>query len=202
MGVSRTRNFACVVYPESAPEDWLSILKDEKVSFLASPLHELDINPTGEKKKPHYHVMIMFDNVKTSKQAEEIFDKIGGVGCEFVNSIRGYARYLCHLDNPEKARYNENEVVAYGVDYYDIIHLVTDRYAELKNIREFIQCNCITSYAALFDYCAENNDVWFRLLCDNSTYIIKEYLKSMKWELDNSKSEPQEVHNIEIVYMD
>ncbi len=184
---TRTRNYATVVYPDSAPDDWQQILSNEHINCFISPLHDRDVNPAGEKKKPHYHVMIMFDNVKTSKQAEDIFKKIGGVGCEVINSIRGYARYLCHLDNPEKARYSEDSVVAYGVDYYDIIHLVTDRYAELKNIREFIVCNCITSYAQLFDYCAENNDVWFRLLCDNSTYIIKEYIKSVKWTCDQEE---------------
>lgn len=182
---TRTRNYATVVYPESAPEDWQQILANEHISCFISPLHDKDLNPTGEPKKAHYHVMLMFDNVKTSKQAEDVFKKIGGVGCEIINSIRGYARYLCHLDNPEKVRYDENAVVAYGADYFDIIHLVTDRYAALKDIAEFIQCNCITSYAVLFDYCAKNNDTWFRLLCDNSTYIIKEYLKSMQWQIKN-----------------
>ena len=46
--------------------------------------------------------MIMYDGKKSIEQAKENFDKIGGVGCEIVNSTRGYARYLCHLDNPDK----------------------------------------------------------------------------------------------------
>ena len=100
---TRTRNFATVVYPESAPDNWQEILSEQFVPAFISPLHDNDLNPTGEVKKPHYHVMIMFDSVKTREQAQDIFNLIGGVGCEIVQSLRGYARYLCHLDNPDKA---------------------------------------------------------------------------------------------------
>ena len=97
----RTRNFATVVYPESSILNWREVLQEQFVPCFISPLHDQDVNPTGEAKKPHYHVLIMFDSVKTVEQARDIFLKIGGVGCEIVNSLRGYARYLCHLDNPE-----------------------------------------------------------------------------------------------------
>ena len=105
-GLGRTRNFATIIYEESAPENWREILSDLLIPCFISPYHDSDINPNGEPKKPHWHVLIMFDSVKTMEQAKEIFDKVGGVGCEKVNSLRGYARYLCHLDNPEKFQYN------------------------------------------------------------------------------------------------
>ena len=97
----RTRNFGCVVYPESAPENWLEVLAENKVPALVSPLHDRDVDPQDQPKKPHFHVVIMFEGPKTIEQAKEIFDPIGGVGCEVIKSIRGYVRYLCHLDNPE-----------------------------------------------------------------------------------------------------
>ena len=77
---ARFRNFATVVYPESAPEKWQETLSEQFVPAFISPLHEKDINPTGEPKKPHFHVIIMFDGIKTTEQAKEIFEKIGGVG--------------------------------------------------------------------------------------------------------------------------
>ena len=95
-GAGRTRNFATVVYPDSAPDNWQQILEEKFIPAIISPLHDSDVNPTGEPKKPHYHVLIMFDGVKTKDQAIDVFDAIHGVGCERVNSIRGYARYLCH----------------------------------------------------------------------------------------------------------
>ena len=60
----RTRNFATVVYPESAPSDWIDKLDQLHVAALISPLHNKDTNPSGEPKKPHYHVLLMFEGVK------------------------------------------------------------------------------------------------------------------------------------------
>lgn len=101
---SRTRIYGTVVYPDSAPENWKDIISSEFVPTFISPFHDSDINPDGEIKKPHYHVMVMYDGVKTKEQFEEFRNRFGGVGTEIIASKRGYARYLCHLDNPEKYR--------------------------------------------------------------------------------------------------
>lgn len=179
---TRTRNFACVVYPDSAVDNWQDVLADQFVPSFISPLHSDDINPTGEKKKEHYHVMIMFDSVKTTEQAKVIFDLIGGVGCEVVNSCRGYARYLCHLDNPEKAQYSIEDVRCLaGADYANVISLVTDKYKAIAEMVDFCDVNNIVSYAALLEYARLERFDWFRVLCDNGTVVIKEYLKSKDW---------------------
>lgn len=178
-GSGRTRNFACVVYPDSAPDDWPDILQEQFVPAFISPLHDSDINPNGEKKKKHYHVMLMFEGVKTNEQAKEIFDKIGGVGCERVNSLRGYARYLCHLDNPEKAQYNVNHVICFcGVDYMDTIGLAIDKYVAISDILDYIEEADIVNYSRLLMMCKEQRFDWFRVLCDNGSYVVKEYIKS------------------------
>lgn len=186
-GAGRTRNFATVVYPESAPADWQQILAEEFIPAFISPLHDLDENPTGEKKKEHYHVIIMFDGVKTPEQAKEVFSKIGGVGCEIVKSIRGYARYLCHLDNPEKVQYNPEEVRQLcGADYASVIGLVIDKYKAIDEIMDFIDVNQIYSYRDLLQYARKERRDWFRVLCDNGTYVILEYLKSAQWTERNT----------------
>ena len=178
----RTRNFATVVYPESAPSDWKEILSDNKVPCFISPLHDRDINPTGEPKKPHYHVMILFDNVKTTDQAQTIFSVIGGVGCEIVQSPRGYARYLCHLDNPEKAQYEPQDVTQYGgADYSATIGLATDKYKAVKEMIYWCMENDVYSYSELLEYAQEERFDWFRVLCDNGTVVMREYLKSRSW---------------------
>lgn len=178
----RTRNFATVVYPESAPENWQEILSDEFVPAFVSPLHDKDTNPGGEEKKAHWHVIIMFDSTKTIEQAEEIFSRISGVGCEKINSIRGYARYLCHLDNPEKTQYNQEDVRSMcGADYSATIGLITDKYKAISEMIDFCMSNNIYSYAILLEYCRTDRFDWFRVLCDNGTVVIKEYLKSRSW---------------------
>lgn len=182
----RFRNFATVVYPESAPEGWQDILSEFKVPCFISPLHDLDLNPTGEPKKAHFHVMIMFDGVKTEEQAKEITSSIGGVGLEIVKSIRGYARYLCHLDNPEKAQYLVDDVKSlFGADYTDIIQCPSDRYSIINEILFYVRNSDCDSFADLMDYASENQPTWFRSLCDNSAYIVKEYIKSYSWKKTN-----------------
>lgn len=185
----RYRNFATVVYPESAPEGWIDILSDLHIPSFISPLHDSDINPTGDKKKPHYHVMIMFEGVKTLEQAAEVFTQISGVGCEVVQSLRGYARYLCHLDNPDKFQYDPEQVRALcGADFYGIIGLAIDRYKAIDEMCDFCLENCIVAYSDLADYCRKERFEWWRILCDNGTYVMKEYLKSHRWKIENLKS--------------
>ena len=179
---TRSRNFATVVYPESAPEDWQSKLAECFVPAFISPLHDKDLNPTGEPKKAHYHVMVMFEGKKSDEQVKAIFNTIGGIGLEKVNSIRGYARYLCHMDNPEKAQYAPEQVRSLcGADYTGTIGLVTDKYKAIKEMIAFCRENNIVAYCDLLEYCAEERMDWFRVLCDNGTVVVKEYLKSKSW---------------------
>lgn len=186
----RFRNFATVVYPDSenTPEDWLSVLQDFKTPVLVSPFHDQDVNVTGEPKKPHYHVLIMFEGMKSQDQVRELFDQIGGVGLETVNSLRGYARYLCHLDNPDKHQYFPGDVKQFGgCDYIEMIGLPSDRYEIIGEMIDYCQSECIVSYATLLVYARHNRQDWFRILCDSGTIVMKEYLKSFGWEIDQEK---------------
>lgn len=192
MAVKRYRNFATVVYPESAPEDWIFRLGELVIPCFISPLHDQDVNPGGEPKKPHYHVMLMFDSQKTQEQAQAVIDQIGGVGCEIVQSMRGYARYLCHLDNPEKHQYSVDDVIAYaGADYVGTIGLAIDRYKAIGEMIDFCEDHGVVSYAQLLSWCRVNRFDWFRVLCDNGTFVIREYLKSKLWT-DRNEIKPVE----------
>lgn len=178
----RKRNFATVIYPESAPENWREILAGYFVPAFVSPLHDRDVNATGEPKKAHHHVMLMFEGKKSDEQVKAMFDSIGGVGLEKVESLRGYARYLCHLDNPEKAQYNPSDVVSLnGSDYSYTIGIVADKYKAVREMIAFCKANQIVSYAELLEYASVEQDSWFRILCDSGTVVMKEYLKSVSW---------------------
>ena len=181
----RTRNFATVVYPESAPENWLEILAEAKIPALVSPLHDRDVNPTGEVKKAHYHVLILFEGVKTSEQAKEVFDTLGGVGLEIVQSIRGYARYLCHLDNPDKYRYDQADVRQFGgADFVSIIGLATDRYQAIAEMIDYCHEHDIIEFSDLLEYARLERFEWFRILCDNGAFVMREHIKSRRMRRD------------------
>lgn len=182
----RYRNYATIVYPESAPDNWLDILKGQHVPAFISPLHDEDIGADGNLKKPHYHVLFMFTSVKTMQQAKDLFLQFGGVGVEAVNSLRSYARYLCHLDDTDKAQYSVAFVQSVGdVDYTSLICTVPDRYKTFDEIIDYCKNNNIYSWSVLLEYAKDNNSDWFKVLCDNGIVIFN-YLRSRAWTSTNS----------------
>lgn len=180
----RSRIWACEVYPESAPDDWQDILRGLLLSGYISPLHDKDINDNGEPKKPHYHIPIKMKTVKTYDQMKEIVSQFGGVLQPTpLNSWEGYARYLIHKDNPEKAQYNPSDVISFGgLDYITDISNKSDKYGVVSDMITWINNNpevhkC--NYALFVTWCKDNDQLWFRALVDNCSYLIDKYLKSM-----------------------
>lgn len=198
---NRKRNFGSIVYPESAYEGWREFLNDLHVECFISPLHDQDINPDGSQKKPHYHILLMFDGKKDPDVIQrDIWDKIGAVGNEFIGSARGYARYLCHLDNPEKAYYDPDQVLALGgADYFNICSLPKDRYKAIGEMLQFIIDNNIVYYSDLLLWCHDNKYDWFRVLCDSGTYVIKEFVRSQSYKMQQYAKNDIEVTPIELI---
>ncbi len=184
----RVRSWATVLYPESATENWKDLLSEKCVPCFISPLHNLDVNADGEIKKEHYHILFTFDGKKSYEQVHEYCELIGSVGLEPVASTRAYARYLCHLDNPDKHQYDVKGVICLGGTNYSLsIGQASDKYTAIKDMIKFCRESGIYSYADLLDYASEYEIGWFRVLCDNGTIVIKEYLKSLAWSEEKKK---------------
>lgn len=172
---SRTRNYATVIYSEES----YNLLLESKLPCFISPWHDKDINATGEPKKPHRHVLINYDSVKTLEQAKNDILSFGGVGCEVVKSNRAYARYLCHLDNPEKAQYNINDVVQLGgLDYIDLVNSSADELAMLEEICDYILDNNLVSFRDFLLFCRNQKRDWYQFIIRKQMYVVKEIIKS------------------------
>lgn len=198
MGKSnRFLNYSCVVYPDDVrfnPDsdnfcgftDIFSACADLKLNVFISPLHDRDVTSTGEKKEPHYHVIVAFDSVKTIDQAREIGSRICAKNnvMEVVQSMRGYCRYLCHLDDANKFQYNISDVVSYGcLDYIEKIKSSSSKYNDIGEMMDFCKINEIYKFSDLLEYARDNRpDDWFRVLVDQSSYIMREYIKSLYWD--------------------
>lgn len=181
----RTRCWSTILYPESAKDNWKDILSDDCIPCFVSPLHCNDINFTGEIKKSHYHIIFIFDGVKSYSQIKEICSLIGSVEPKVVNSTRGYCRYLCHLDNPDKAQYSIDDVISFGgLIYSDFIDSVNDKYVAIRDMMKFCKDSHIISYSDLLEYACVHELSWFKVLCDNGTIVMKEYLKSLNWKIN------------------
>ena len=180
----KTRNWVTVMYPDSAPEGWRDTLREWCVQAFVSPLHDQDKDPTGEAKKPHWHVLILWDGPKPRAYVEKRVEELGGVGCQPCNSARGYARYLCHLDNPDKAQYDPANVECFGgADYLEVIALPGERRKLVGEMMDWCRENQITQYVDLADYAKANREDWFRTLVDNSTMVMYRYLRSLEDKL-------------------
>lgn len=188
-----------IVYPESAPDDWRETLQLLCLQIVVSPLHDKDLNPDGELKKPHYHVAIHYESKKSFEQVKELADELNSPIPMKQDSWRGICRYCCHLDNPEKAQYPVEDVVCYGgADYLSIIAMSNDKYEIIGGLLGWINANPhVHKYAfnRVLDWCQENNEEWYRGLCDNCSWVIIEYLKSAKWDsIENAQDGDSSVY--------
>jgi hypothetical protein len=179
----RSRNWVFVGYPESLPDNWIDILVESMVSFCVSPLHDRDIDPDGRKKKPHWHIILSFGSNKSFNQVKEITNLLGQPIPQVCRNVKGYVRYLVHKDNPDKAQYDENQIQCFnGFDLSAYLKCSsTDRYLAIKEMIEVIRDSEIYEYSVFVMWCMDNRFEWFKLLCDNSSYIIKEFIDSFRY---------------------
>lgn len=149
---SRSSNWLFCVYPESLPDDWLEIIEDTHVQCAISPLHDKDVNPTGEPKKPHYHVMVRYDSLKSKDQVIDDFtSKLNGTQPIVCQSVRGTIRYFTHADNPEKAQYDSADIKTFSSFDVSEINRPTDSqiYEMIKEIIKYVYDNQIVYYIDL-----------------------------------------------------
>ena len=192
MGVSKSRGWLTIVYPESTNfEFWTDMLARMGQQCIISPLHDQDINQgtENERKKPHYHVLLLWDGPTTEKNARKIVDLIGGVGCFPAMSIRGCVRYFCHLDNPDKAQYRKEDLKQIGgLDLESLLVSESDEDFMLKEIFEYIRKYNFLIYADFVDYCSLNKPEWFNLIMHKHRENVFRYLRSIEYgEKDQRK---------------
>jgi hypothetical protein len=58
---------------------------------------------------------------------------------------------------------------------------VIDKYKAIGEMIDFCKDNSIYSFADLLIYCKEERFDWFRVLCDNGSYVVDKFLKSRLW---------------------
>jgi hypothetical protein len=180
----RIRNFAFIFYVNSSPLDWETRLRDLHLPGYYI-CHNRDLNADDSPKEPHIHVLIMSEGLYTIKKVKRLVAYVGGEKTIYqeVNSLNGYARYLCHLDDPLKHRYEFSEVRNMGkCNYEDYINPKARSIRIGKEIAKFCRENQIYVYADLIDYCMDNQEEWLEFLWSKRHgRNILEYMKSRYW---------------------
>ena len=183
------RSWAFVIYPDSLPENWQEIITETGLPMAISPLHDKDINPDGEEKKPHYHVICYYENATTLNNVKtNVCDKLNGTIPIKLESMRGMYRYHIHLDNPEKYQYDDRDRQFFNGFDIDLCNKLTrtETIKLISEIQSFIRDNEIYEYSDLLDCLSDNDLIVLKEVAYLNTVVIKSYIDSRRNKLKNS----------------
>ena len=192
----RARTWTSVVYPESAPENWREILDGYHVPWVESPLHDKDVNPDGEVKKAHWHIILFFDGKKSFEQVKEITDALNAPIPQKTANPKGLVRYLIHMDNPEKYQYKREEIVCHcGAEIDEYFALSSSsRRVVFGEMVDFIMDSEIDNYADFLLYCRKHSeDEWFDIAVNHNTLAINKLLDAI-YQKHNPKNGSKSVN--------
>ncbi len=178
----KKRYWAFVLYPESAPENWREQLQETGVQGAISPIHDRDVNPTGEPKKQHYHIMLAYPGPTTFNAVSKLTSRLNSTIPIPLEAIVGMYRYFSHKDNPEKAQYEEKEIVNLnGFNIHDYVEISKREVLELKiKLQKIIVEAAIKEYSDLMDLLLDNELLDEYEIASNNTYFFDRYIASRR----------------------
>ncbi len=179
----KKREWTFVIYPDSAPSDWRDIIRQRGLIAAASPLHDRDINADGTAKKPHHHIIVVYDgpttysNVLTLAQGE-----LNGTVPKVLDSPRGMYTYFTHEDNPEKAQYEKKDIEHFNnFNITDLCMLKASEIFEIKcRVLDFIDDNYILEYADLIVYLRAAKMKDELQVATENTFFFDKYISSRR----------------------
>lgn len=195
---NRARNWTFLVYLDSAPSNWITILSDDlRIPFAISPLHDSDLNEDGSPKKPHYHVAVSFEGNKSQSQIQEIASSVNGTQVFQIQSMQGMIQYFIHKNNPEKHQYKKEDIRAFCGFEIDPYFAPTS--AELERISneidEFIIDNDINEFDELIRLARIVSKEWIYIIRNRNTQYYSKWLhnRAMIAKQANSKVSVKEL---------
>lgn len=178
--MKKGRIWACVAYPESLPTNWIELLQETGLQIAISPLHDKDLNPTGEVKKAHYHIIFNYDGPTTQKHVKDLCDSLNMTIPIKLESLRGMYRYHIHLDNPEKYQYDDRDRILLGGFDPSSVNSLTKTEVDkfIQEILDFIEENNILEYRDLIFNLRDYPNMC--LVACTHTILFNTYIKSKR----------------------
>lgn len=152
------RYFEYIVYQDSAPQDWRETLKNLGYIFCVSPLHDKDVTGQNEPKKPHWHLLVAWNNSTKWQTATAVCDVTNGPICIPVSNLRTKYDYLTHKNDPNKAQYDPRDIEHFNgfcLSNYEGLHADEIRQI-VANVTNFCFEEHITEYAELVQRLLQN----------------------------------------------
>lgn len=190
----KKRNWVIVGYPDSMPDNWKDILTETGLPIVVSPLHDKDTNITGEKKKPHYHILMCYSGPTSFNVVSKLSEKLNAPIPKYIDNVRGAVRYFTHKDNPEKYQYDEKEMTFLnGFNIADYVEMTKSELTKLKiEILQIIRENDITEYSTLIYFLADNEMIDQFDLASSSTIFFDAVIRSRRHSKENNIKEKEE----------
>lgn len=178
----KKRNWAFVLYPESAPVDWLEQLELTGLTGAVSPLHDRDLDPTGTPKKAHYHIILCYSGPTSYNVVKGLTDRLNQPIPQALEQVRGYYRYLTHKDNPDKAQYDEQDISTFGgFDIADFVELTKSEVNHvIARLQGMIVSANIVEYADLLEMLLDNDMRTEWDVATSHTLLFSSYLRSRR----------------------
>uniref|UniRef100_UPI003F68ECB9 replication protein n=1 Tax=Streptococcus pluranimalium TaxID=82348 RepID=UPI003F68ECB9 len=169
IGIIKDQNFTFLIYPESAPEDWIEKLEQLGQPIAISPLHDMDkSNVEGQEyKKPHYHVMYRANNNVTADSVRKKIQRKIGIKSvakvQITDNVENLWLYLTHesKDAIEKNKhiYDRNDIQL--LNNFDIERYVsydTEALSEMFDMLcDLIIKHKLSNMVQLENYLADNS---------------------------------------------
>ena len=192
----KSKYFCCVLYPDSSTYDVDKVIKslaDEHLTFAVSPIHDRDLEDDGSFKKAHFHLLLAYSSATTLNNIRCWFN-VCGLPENELHSVRvcasgcGYYRYLTHMDNPEKAQYDFNDIRIFNDSdglFYKFSKTASEKIDELVRIFQIVDELNTISFHSLIQYLMLNErDLFKRLTASSALAIcVKEYQRSLEYDL-------------------
>lgn len=186
----KKRYWAMCVFIDSAPEGWKDRLQQTGLPCAISPLHDKDKHEDGTDKKPHYHVILAYSGPTTYNNVKALTTSLNQPIPIPLDSVKGYYRYLTHMDNPEKAQYSEDDITTLnGFDIGDYIDLSSSEIRQyMHELNKMIYELDITEYADLNALLTFDESVHSRTLehvLETHTIHFNALIRSRRHKKDN-----------------
>lgn len=179
----KSRYFDFLVYPESAPDDWLEQLKRSHCMYAISPIHK----PDAEEAKEHLHVIFCSGNgpITLSAAKGKIPADVPANGfVEPTASASGYQRYLIHLDDPDKQQFEDgaNAITCLNGFPLDLTReLSRSEKAEIrKRLLKLVRDNGVTEYSDFIFGLMDLGDPDMLDYACNNTILFEGVIRSVR----------------------
>jgi len=188
----KKRYWVFILYPESAPTNWRDILQETGLQCAISPLHDKDLDPTGEPKKAHYHVICCYSGPTTYNSVKGLTESLCAPIPQPLEQVRGMYRYFTHMDNPEKFQYPESEITT--INGFSILDFTEKTRSEVLKIRRDVQSLIrdadITEFSDLLDLISDSDDLDRYDVVTSHPFLFVNYISSRRHRFEGKSTRP------------